>query len=62
MGQTDIDEIVRGERAIYVFGRVDYKDIFKNDWWTEFRHVLGGEGGVRPDGSFAVCPDGNGAT
>jgi hypothetical protein len=33
--------------ALYVYGRVDYKDTYGDDWYTNFRFIAGGKAGLR---------------
>jgi hypothetical protein len=37
LSDKEIAEIATGERAIYVFGRITYRDVFKQDRYTDFR-------------------------
>jgi hypothetical protein len=47
--------------AIYVFGEIKYKDIFKTERSTRFRMMYGGGGGAAPDGALTFCEEGNDA-
>jgi len=37
LSQEDFDAIERGEKAVYVHGRIDYIDVFKRACFTDFR-------------------------
>ncbi len=41
-GQT-IQQLKAGTKALYVFGSVDYLDVFEKRCRTEFRYICGGE-------------------
>ena len=62
----DLEErakVVCGDKAIYVFGRVDYMDVFERKQWTTFRFIVRGRGedfGDNPD--LTVASEGNDAT
>jgi hypothetical protein len=63
LGEVRAEALKAGKMAIYVFGRIDYRDAFGNLWFTEFRHIAGGDAPVPPGGgamSYAI--DGNKAT
>jgi hypothetical protein len=47
-------------KAIYVFGRIDYRDSFGQRWFSEFRFIEGGSFDVRPSGGpMGQTPEGN---
>jgi hypothetical protein len=52
-----IGEISRGRGAVYLFGRIEYRDAFGNNRESKFRLVCTGENITR--GLFAVCDEGN---
>lgn len=49
-----------GKATIYVFGEIEYRDIFKTNHVTKFKMFLSGEGAA--EGRFKNCEDGNEAT
>jgi hypothetical protein len=52
----------RGERSLFVYGRIDYTDVFGHGWYTEFR-LRTHPDGVDTDGcKFISCNSGNDAT
>jgi hypothetical protein len=54
--------VIAGTGAIYAFGGIKYKDIFKkNERATCYRMMYGGGGGATPDGEFTFCEEGNDA-
>jgi hypothetical protein len=55
-----IGEISRSKAAIYLFGKIEYRDAFGNSRESTFRLVCVGENVTR--GLFAVCDEGNTAT
>lgn len=52
-------EMSKGKLAVYVFGRIDYKDTFDRAHWTTFRHIGGGDTPFGPEGQLALHPQGN---
>lgn len=49
-----------GLHDIFVWGRIDYRDAFKNPCWTEFRFQMGGPVPGKPDiYVLNSCPEGN---
>jgi hypothetical protein len=55
--------LIAKTKAIYVFGKITYRDTFGHDWSTEFRFMEGGEFPFRPTGGdLPHTPDGNKAT
>lgn len=60
---TDQDnaEIIAGRTAIYVYGEIRYKDVFKKKRITRFRYLYGG-GHLGPGGALATDAEGNEAT
>ncbi len=45
---------------IYVFGRLEYRDAFKHQRWSNFRYIIGGEI-ERGHGTIAPTEEGNDA-
>ena len=39
---NEITDVVAGVRGIYVYGRIEYRDIFRKPRWTNFRLVYSG--------------------
>jgi hypothetical protein len=40
--QSEIDAVIAGRSRLYVGGRVYYKDVFNNEWYTDFLHAYYG--------------------
>ncbi|MDQ6867610.1 MAG: hypothetical protein M3178_04110 [Pseudomonadota bacterium] len=60
--KIETDMIIAGKVAIYVFGEIKYKDIFKKiERSTRYRMMYGGGGGATPDGALTFCEEGNDA-
>jgi hypothetical protein len=59
--KIETDVVIAGGMAIYVFGEIKYKDIFKTERSTRFRMMYGGGGGAAPDGALTFCEEGNDA-
>lgn len=57
--EAEIQQLRDGSMAIYVFGRIKYRDAFKRRRETLFRFLIGGEAGVRDDGICGACAEGN---
>jgi hypothetical protein len=36
VSEEELQSIGKGEKAVYVYGRIDYEDIFRTGHWTEF--------------------------
>jgi hypothetical protein len=56
------DEIVsltNGKKTLFVWGRIDYIDIFNKARWTMFRFVMPREGVHETGGKFMFCAEGN---
>ncbi len=49
-----------GIAALWVYGRVDYEDIFRRKYWTTFRFYVGGDIGINGD-KMASAKEGNDA-
>ena len=54
-------DILRGAKAIYIAGHIEYEDAFGAMHWTTFRHYFGGELGPSTEGVMATAPTGNDA-
>ena len=37
-----LEKIDKGQMIIYIYGRIDYVDIFRRKQWSEFRSEIGG--------------------
>jgi hypothetical protein len=62
---TEADKIalMAKTKAIYIFGKLEYRDTFGNSWFTEYRFMEGGEFPLRSDGGdLPHTRDGNKAT
>lgn len=59
--QADFDAIDRKEKAVYVYGRIDYFDAFKRACFTEFRLRRSKNEiyAISEGGSLAICESGN---
>ena len=58
----EVDEVQvwqRGEKALYVWGQIDYVDAFDVRRWTKFRFVMPREGAGEAGGKFRSCGSGN---
>lgn len=53
--------IVAGKAAIYIAGGITYKDAFKNNRFTNFCFMYGGNAGLHPNGAMAVYQNWNDA-
>jgi hypothetical protein len=51
-----------GKMAIFVFGKITYRDVFDREWETYYHCYVGGDQGIRRDGSLANHSEGNRAT
>jgi hypothetical protein len=51
-----------GKAAIFVFGVISYRDVFGDNWTTQYRYYVGGDQGIRTDGFLASHSEGNNAT
>jgi hypothetical protein len=49
-----------GIAALWVFGRIDYEDIFRRKCWTTFRYYAGGDVGMKGK-QLATAKEGNDA-
>lgn len=61
----DEDEVVvwrRGERSLFVYGRIDYADVFGDPHFTEFRLRTHPDGVSAEGCKFIACNGGNEAT
>lgn len=48
-----------GKRSLFVYGRIDYRDVFGEPRYTEFRLVMPPNGVGTDSGKFTACKDGN---
>jgi hypothetical protein len=46
-------------KAIYVFGKIDYRDAFGFHRCTRYRYMVGGDAGFQPDGTLLKMEVGN---
>lgn len=44
--ETELNALMSGKKAIWVFGRVTYRDVFGGEQWTEYRFMTGGDRGI----------------
>ncbi|MCE7886240.1 MAG: hypothetical protein DYH13_01880 [Alphaproteobacteria bacterium PRO2] len=58
---ADWQAIQARTKAIYAYGRLDYEDIFGNQWYTNYRAARGRTDNL-PEGLLAACEEGNEAT
>lgn len=61
MRQCEIDGLIKGEVALYIIGKITYKDAFGQERVTEYRLFCGGPIGIE-DGKTAATEMGNTAT
>lgn len=52
----------RGDETLFVWGRIDYEDVFGDKWHSTFRLMIPSEGVGDASGSFISCAEGNEAT
>lgn len=57
-----VDSLVNGTVHLFVFGRLDYRDVFGRQRTTQFRLQLVSESITDGKAKFAACPEGNEAT
>jgi hypothetical protein len=60
--QISVDQrtaVKSGTKAIFIFGKVIYKDTFGENRWTTFRLYYGGNFGCPEDGTLANAEQGN---
>jgi hypothetical protein len=55
----EIEDIEKGVKAIYLFGRIEYRDVFKKDRFTNFRLFYSGKFPVKEGMNFYYCQKGN---
>lgn len=58
---SDWQAIQARTKAVYVYGRLEYEDIFGNKWYTNYRAARGRTASL-PEGLLAACEEGNEAT
>jgi hypothetical protein len=58
---SEIADVVVGARAIYLYGRIEYSDIFAEKRSTDFRMAYAGPFPPPPGVTFNVCEKGNDA-
>jgi hypothetical protein len=56
---TEIADIGVGAKAIYLYGRIEYRDIFRKKRFTNFRFRYAGQFPPPPGVIFFVCEKGN---
>jgi len=62
LADNEIKDIGTGIRAIYLYGRIEYRDIFKKQRWTNFRLRYAGQFPPPPEGVvFTTSEKGNDA-
>lgn len=59
--ESEIADISAGARSIYVYGRIEYQDIFSQNRWTNFRLAYRGRFPPPQGIVFTVCEKGNDA-
>jgi len=55
----EFQKIRAGAATVYVFGEINYRDVFNDSWTSHFRFMYGGPGGENTKGKVSTCPDGN---
>jgi hypothetical protein len=58
---NEIGDVQAGARAICIYGRIEYRDIFEKKRWTNFRLAYSGPFPPPPGVIFNVCDKGNDA-
>jgi len=61
LSANEISTLAEGSAAIYLFGEIEYFDIYKARRWTTFRMLLGGPDGVPAHGRLGYHEQGNDA-
>ena len=62
LDQLNIEAVRAGTKTLYVFGEIDYLDIFNEAHKTRFRFLLKPENAGYTNPVVSVCPEGNEAT
>jgi hypothetical protein len=57
-----IEAIRKGELELYIYGLVEYQDVFRQRQISEFKYMIGGQFGWPVDDRLIACDDGNEAT
>jgi hypothetical protein len=60
--EQEVRGLADGVGAIYVYGRIRYRDAFGRTQLTNYRFMVGGPGGFSSGGEMAGCEEGNEAT
>ncbi|RWE78788.1 hypothetical protein [Mesorhizobium sp.] len=60
LSQTDIEEILKGNLRFWVFGVIEYDDVFRSSHKTRFRYVMNVE--ANNIATFSPCTEGNDET
>jgi hypothetical protein len=58
---NEIADVVAGARSIYLYGRIEYSDIFSKKRFSNFRFAYSGPFPPPPGVIFFVCEKGNDA-
>lgn len=61
LSASEISALAEGSAAIYLFGEIEYFDIYKKKRWTTFRMRLGGPEGIPTHGRLGYHEEGNDA-
>jgi hypothetical protein len=61
LSANEIGALAEGSAAIYLFGEIEYFDIYKKKRWTTFRMRLGGPEGIPTHGRLGYHEAGNDA-
>lgn len=61
LSANEISALAEGSAAIYLFGEIEYFDIYKKKRWTTFRMRLGGPEGIPTHGRLGYHEEGNDA-
>lgn len=61
LSANEISALAEGSAAIYLFGEIEYLDIYKKKRWTTFRMRLGGPEGIPTHGRLGYHEEGNDA-
>jgi hypothetical protein len=60
-GTATLNDLTYGTKAIFLVGRIDYRDIFKKKQWSTFQYYIGGAMGCSGR-EMCADEDGNDAT
>jgi hypothetical protein len=59
LAQTEVDAFTSGAAALYLLGRIEYRDAFKKPHWYCFKMFLGGRATISDSPAFSWWHEGN---